>query len=138
MTDCKLKYYTNTSADFSNTYSHLQRGFKTLLPPAKDTQQFVTLTGCNIRNSYSYLPYLTGTPYKGAISHGDTCIESSLFMPGLSSNDKKKTSFKSDGQFYDKHFYIFNGTTELPNAMMSVETKDKGFVNGRSGVSTRF
>ncbi len=142
MSDCKLKYYTNTKNDFLNAtsqFNHLRGTFKTTLPPNNEIKEDISnLTDCNIRKQFDQLPYLVGTPYKGKLYHGDTIIESDLFMSGLSDLDKKKTSLVSDGMYHNKHFYIFSDQITAPNALSSVETPDKGFKWGRVGQSTRF
>lgn len=141
MSTPKLKYYTNTKDDFLNaekTYNHFRGTFKLTKAPHTNFMD-TTLTDCNIRKPIGQLPYHSGTPYMGKMSYGDPTIESSLLMSGLSSTDKKKTFTPIVEAYYNKSFYIFEKSiVDVPDATKSVETKDKGFSNGRMGISTRF
>lgn len=140
MSDNKIRFYTTNSDEFTKVGGRLNLGFKTMIPPNKDTQQEITLTDCNIRKNFSHIDYTTTLPFKGRGNGGGNIeAENSLFMPQLSSSGKKKTTLSSvtSDQFYNKHFYIFENTVK-PDAELVVETKDKGFLTGRYGLSTRF
>jgi hypothetical protein len=93
------------------------------------------LTQYNCKNGMGMLPVQVGTRYQ--LFHGDINTEDRIRNTFLTTN---KSCNPKDTNYFERSFSIFDDSQNIPipNAMMSVETKEKGFNTQRSGTSTRF
>ena len=91
-------------------------------------------TKIRCKDSHGQLPFLT-TPYKGQLQHGDITIEDTLRS---NIEMKNKSILPRENNYEQRTFTIFTENIPTPNAVMSVESPQSGFINGRSGIPSRF
>lgn len=144
----RLKFYTTNYIDLANAQTTRNNFFgidiedNQFVPAPQVIDKYSSLvngqdgnqlTNCKVRNGFGQLP--VQLPFKGQGHHGDVCIEDTLrnYL-----DPKKQSCLPKETNFYNRSFEIFSNDIEVPMAIKSVETSDKGFYLGRVGLSSRF